>query len=713
MKSYVDDNYISILKKAKINEAIYNLNFDYNYYIPYLSGLNGSVNLFGVSISDIENLNSILQLFIPNLRFKTRTSLELNGFSAHSVSIKQKVIHLLWVHDTLTQAIIWKEISPTFHIGIPDEKNGILTFKDANNFEELLFNIGMIIGRFKKLDHNSNNGQPTNEILKTSAESNSSLNVDVIRKNCSKYGKNLLKILEKMDPRLFGPRKVGKNSRSFSGLCQKQQQRVVPITREEYDYLHKIVPDSVANLQNQSYNDQRVYLFCPFKKYPFLNYHVFPHQLCIVRCTTKPSNKTQYNFCAQSLGAEHTSNIQNRYENQTVTLYNPLITKGRKCKLPDEFKMILIDCVLLKLPITEGISKFCLDTYGKFPFIIQRDPVNARYIILIEYNKEVDYVLLIQAEMNGGFFIVINEKTLEPLTFSKSPEILKFFVNNIRKTNSQYNFFNYLEKVFNVKLSDKYELQIREILDYVHELLNISYIVQKEYILGVICKNKLVMTPALYWRFDTDTNTVPLFIAIGRALKGELKFPNISELDERHVTTLYRDYITNKISMVTFAGVSVWVEPCELSAKWATHDVITFDAHAMILTLYNVNIERDRKFKESQIQILDIAEVLRNYVYIYLMENDNIDVEAILKTLKELGIVYDKTTFIDYVDKKAKTSVSWRTSKINEQDFKNYFEKYADLSDNEIIKTIYQKFQDELAFRPIKDEAISSKIITI
>ena len=221
------------------------------------------------------------------------------------------------------------------------------------------------------------------------------------------------------------------------------------------------------------------------------------------------------------------------------------------------------------------------------------------------------------------------------------------------------------------------------------------------------------MTPALYWRFDTDTNTVPLFIAIGRALKGELKFPNISELDERHVTTLYRDYITNKISMVTFAGVSVWVEPCELSAKWATHDVITFDAQAMILTLYNVNIERDRKFKESQIQILDIAEVLRNYVYIYLMENDNIDVEAILKTLKELGIVYDKSTFIDYVDKKAKTSVSWRTSKINEQDFKNYFEKYADLSDNEIIKTIYQKFQDELAFRPIKDEAISSKIITI
>ena len=56
------------------------------------------------------------------------------------------------------------------------------------------------------------------------------IDVAAIRANGAKYGKRLLKILTKMDPVLFGPRYVGKKQRSYSGLCQKNKQRPIPIT---------------------------------------------------------------------------------------------------------------------------------------------------------------------------------------------------------------------------------------------------------------------------------------------------------------------------------------------------------------------------------------------------------------------------------------------------------------------------------------------------
>ena len=391
LKEWIDANYIELLKKIKLNEAVYNLNFKYEYYVPYFSTMNGSVNILGLNVHDIENLNDILQQETCNMKFKTRTSIEFNTYEFHNISSEHAFLYLRGVHEFITAPIVYKELLPNIHVGATDD-GGVLTFKDSNGYEELMFTLGMVIGCFKKLNMND-----VNNASKAIAAVNegSELNEEAIRKKSTKFGKNLLKILEKMDPRLFGPRKVGKGTRSFSGLCQKQKQRVVPITKDEYDYLQKIVPESVANLQNQSYPDQRIYLFCPYKKYPFLNYHTFPHQLCIVRCTTKSSNRTQYNFCAKGLGAEHVADIKNKYENQTITLYNPLITKGRKCKLPDEWKLILVNYVLIKLNLNSSVMQYCREEFDKTAFIIKRDATHNRYLILTEYNASEDYVLVI------------------------------------------------------------------------------------------------------------------------------------------------------------------------------------------------------------------------------------------------------------------------------------------------------------------------------
>ena len=702
---------MDVLKKSKLSEAIYSLDFKYEYYIPYFNKMNGNVNLVSLTLADLDSLNEIFQEETCKVRFKTRTSLEFNVYEFMTVATKQNYMYLKGVHEFITTPITYKELMPGVHVGIGD-LGGNLTFKGINSYGELLFTLGFVLGTFKKLDANSNSNSQA--IKAVDNESSDKMDIEAIRKKSTKYGKNLLKLLEKIDPRLFGPRKIGKGIRSFSGLCQKQKQRVVPITKEEYDYLHQIVPNSVANLANQSYEHQRVYLFCPYKKYPFLNYHTFPRQLCIVRCTTKSSNKTQYNFCARDLGAEHIADINNKYENQTITLYNPLITKGRRCKLPDEFKMILVNFVLIKLNIDSNIMKFCKEEYDKVAFIIKRDAMNNRYLILTEYNAENDYVLIIQDEVEDEYFLVIDEKTNKPLVFSECPELMKFFIENIRKTNDQYNFFNYLEKIFKTPLSEKYNMTTNNILTYIRKEFNIKYVCQGSRIVGIIWNNKLIMTPSMYWTFENDIGTVVMFKALDDVMKGIIELPSVDEFEEIDITDIYRDYTDELGHMIKYKNVNVWVKPFEITIKWyMKHDIIVFDKLARFMNQYNINMERKYSQKNSQIKILDIAEVLRNYVYIYLIKYDNIDVGAIQKQLQELGIVYDGKTFIDYVNNKYKVNISWRTSKINIDDFKEYFTKYADLNHNEIIKTIYTKLQEELTFRPTKTEAISSKIITV
>ena len=709
LKTWIDENYIDVLKKAKLTEAIYSLDFKYEYYVPYFSKMSGSLNIPNLSLNDIDTLNEILQQESCKIRFKTRTSMEFNTYQFHSVATKQNYVYLRGVHEFITIPIVYKELLPSVHVGMNDS-GGILTFKDVNSYDELLFTLGFVIGSFNKLGSlDMNNSEALAAI-----EKSSKLDIEEIRKKATKYGKNLLKLLEKIDPKLFGPRKIGKGIRSFSGLCQKQKQRVVPITKEEYDYLHEIVPNSVVSLVNQTYDHQRVYLFCPFKKYPFLNYHSFPHQICIVRCTTKSSNKTQYNFCATDLGAEHIADINNKYENQTITLYNPLITKGRRCKLPDEFKMILVNFVLIKLNIDSNVMKYCKEEFDKVAFIIKRDFINSRYLILTEYNAEYDYVLIICDEVENEYFLVIDEKTNKPLVFSECPELMKFFIENIRKTNEQYNFFNFLEVILKTKLSEQYEQTTNNILAHVRKEFNVKYVCQSSRIVGIVFNDKLYMTPNMYWTFETDIGTTVLFKALDDVLKKNLNLPSVDEFEENDIGELYSDYNDKMCHMVKFKNVNMWVEPFEISLKWSlNHDVITFDANAKLMNLYNLNLEKNYSAKSTQIKILDIAEVLRNYIYIYLVNYDKIDVDAIRKELTSLGVVYDGKTFIDYVNNKYKVNISWRTSKININDFNDYFTKYADLNPNSIIKTVYDKLQEELAFRTSKTEMINSKIITI
>ena len=721
LKTWVDSNLIELLKKIKLNECVYNIDFDYKYYTPYIGNISANVNVTNTTINDIENVKLLLSQDVPQDKFSTRTSIQFSGYEYHNTNGYYKCMYMKLIHEFITSNILFKDMFPIMHVGTNGPSDLFVSISNATSIHELYYMLLLIIGSFKKIIIHDK------ETLL--ALSGSILNIDNIRKNARKYGKGVLKLLEKLDPVLFARRKIKNIWRSYSGLCQKAKQRPVPITKDEYEYLHSIVPESVTNISNQTYKEQRLYLFCPYEKYGFLNYHHIQGQTCIIRCTTKPSNKSQYTYCSNTLSAEHMINIQNKYENQTTTLFQPLITKGRKCRLPDELKMVFVDHIMYKANTSFSPSKYSLVTYNKHPFIITRHIYNSTYTIESEYNDNIDYILIIMTDFNDDFFVVINEHNNKPLVFSENPEVKKFFTENIKKTSTQYNFFNYLEKIMHVNINQHYDMTVKQILSYLIDNFKVQYVTDDKYICGIITSGQTNMfynTPKFYWIFeDTDRETIPIFKAYELVKNNKLSLPdpnlkidtskNKYMLDPDYISLLYRDYTDNLIHVIKFMGIDLMIKPfdTEKSAFWNRYDIVYFDYSAILFNNVYQNFEKSEDIKRNQIKILNIAEILKNYIFMYVMIYETLSVSDLKSKLKKLGIVYDGGTFIDYVNRQRKMFVSWRSSKINDADFDEYFEKYASLSVDENIKSIYDKFQSELKFKKYPGELLYGKIITV
>ena len=223
----------------------------------------------------------------------------------------------------------------------------------------------------------------------------------------------------------------------------------------------------------------------------------------------------------------------------------------------------------------------------------------------------------------------------------------------------------------------------------------------------------MILTPSFYWVFESsEINTIPLFKAIDGVMKGLYKLPSIKDIDEEYIDKLYKDYSDNKIHIVIFYNTTVIVQPFDITPKWMSKDIITFDYNAILMNLYNLNINKVQGFKNYQIKLLNIDEVLKSYIYIHMMNKNSVIKDDIIEELKTLNIIYENETFIQHTDNKYKSYVSWRSSKINEKDVEEYFDKYSNTSMNENIHAIYKKFIEELNFKTYKNEKIISKIIT-
>lgn len=748
LKEWMTDNRRSIFKKVKISDCVYDLDFNWENYIPVFNGITASMYLQVGTLGkrhnpadEIDNLADILIQERCLKKFQTRSSLQFNCYSFFGPGIIAQTNYLLSFHEFLTNIILFKELAPMVHVGIDGMDDIMVQVSNASNIAELLHTFAFTLGNFSVLKENLGTSNIT---------VSNTMSLESIRARSTKYGKKLLKILESIDPRLFGPRKIGKKTRAYSGLCQKNKQRAVPITQAEYEYLKKIVPDSVADLQNQTYPDQRICLFCPFKEYDFLNYHFFPNQLCIVRCTTKPSNRTQYNYCTKSLGVKDSVQIQNRYENQTIMLYNPLISPGRRCRLPNEWKDVLVNYVLYKPKLNMSIDNWCETMFNKEPFIIRRDPVNMTYQILSEYDIRNDYILIFQSEISNDYFVVVDgdDTNITPLLFSDNDIVKKFFEDHSTKTADFYSFFNFIERLlpklpsnkFNyVKISDMYNNSIHDIITQCRKIYNLKYIVSKNLIMGIIYKDKIYICPKMFWIFDSIDSiwTIPLFKCIEEYKQGSLKLPVIGvDIPSGLITKYYKDYTTKKITSIELLSAqSTPTEP--LDTPLTDKPVIIYDGKTQLMNMLNINVDKVNEGRNIG-QYEMYMNIVLNWLYMYLNEHDiefddvtplpedekNKFIEKykvkfapatktayiMFQMLLDNDVIGDRT-YLKYQNNRHNI-ISWRSSKLSAFDAINVCNNRSFRSTHDVMLLIYNMLKDNMAFSSDKNEVISYKIIT-
>lgn len=728
---YIATSAESILRKIKLNEAIYNTEYRYCYYVPVITNITASFTIASSTMEDLQGTSAIMHQEIPQLKFATRSSMYFSAYSFYSLSYWYRMMYLQNAHEFLTTGIIYKDIFPTIHCIHNDEtKEMTVTLGNMSTYDNLVYSASLIIGSVKK---------PTSHFLLEDIgitdDHEGKVDVNAIRKMALKYDKKLLKLLTRIDPTLFGPRYIGTKNRSYSGLCQKREQRPIPITEHEYEELMKdpSLRQSLTKLQNQTYPEQTICLFCADKEYKFLNYHHFPNQTCIVRCTSKSSNKTQYEHCVKSLNAQNRIDIQNRYENQTITLYNTLITRGRKCRVPDEIKDVLTSYVLIKLNVNHGrIDSYCMETWAKHAFIIQREMtrhgdmfVCDRYRIKTDYSTDFDYVLILESEGDDSYFAFITEgNNPKPLMFSQNDDIREFFVTHVKQTNDNNDFLRFLEKALNTNLGDYTLKSMKEIIKSLRIDVGLRYIVEENYIYGVIKGNVVYLTPPLYWYFEEGGIGNTDFKSVGRSLKmskteaeknsfEKLYGPDVTTLQFKYIKAIYVDYGSQLVRMINYDGNHILVEPFEITSKYANIDMIQFDYYAFLDQLINTG-KPDVSItgKDDDIQKFEIGNVINTYIYIYLMNHDSINKRDFYRYMAEIGAITFKDTYTNYCDKQSKNFISWRNSKIKRDMFLEYMNKYITFNINDLISTNYRMLNMEMDFRVVGNEEIKSKIIT-
>lgn len=733
IKKWSDDNLQKYLEETCIDDCIYNIDFKLKNYIPFFGDVTSSVIIPDGSLDDIGEINILMNQNIPTVKFPTKTSIQFSMYAFNNINIHQRFNYLLVNKDFVTDNVIQRSLLPTCHAGI-NITTGFVAVSSlyAGSYEESLYHYSMIIGLFSKLQ-----GSIESTVIKEEQS------LKAIKKRAISINKKrLLKILYATDPVLFGERKVGRGSRPYSGLAQKSEQRVVPITKAEYEIVRKEAPESTVELQNQTFKAQRLYLLCPYEKTRFVNFHSIPNQVCIPRCTAKLSNKSQLNFCIKSLDARGIEVVKT-VENQSITLYNPIITRGRKCKLPLELSNIFPSYICVKLPVgLNEVDKYYNDQFnGKRAFIIKRDTTFEKYEIWTEYNKDVDYILTLFAERTVDDVFMITTET-RPLLFSEHDVIRNFFANCTVKTNAQLKFFDFVETITGKSLKNMYSMGINEILRNIYKMYNIMVAVVNNIIFGIVYNDKLFSSPNFYWQYNKEEEFIQITQLTQLMIKEKVKLPTLGDFNEKYIDELYIDYKSEKIRGINYKNIFSFTQASEIPVSLDHLPKIQFDFapvfKANILNTGDEEVKAEAREKRGRY----LRDLQNMYLFVYLIiidesfqnEDETEDEDDIQEKVGKLGkkqkniqnYKFDQEEFMKFLDENGFLGkeddiqlcnddgkfVSWRKSKISKESMESFLKDLLFVDIYTITMIIYQQLQQSLKLTPYEGEKIYNKIIT-
>ena len=717
------------LTEVNIGYEILNIN-------DYISKIGDLTTIYSIPNNSTKSIKQLNKIFIYDeiqSRFKSNTSINFNQYAFLSEASLFKITHEYLSNGIINESSFKNKISPELHYTLDSNDNLVLNCTRFSSLNELIFALLLTLPltHYKELEETDDEGDQIKRIINKAKKIPTKTNL-----------KNLLA----KDPTLFAPRTVGKTPRSYSALCQKQEQRPVLLNESTYKLLKNTIPESVISLENQTYKGQQLYLLCPFEDFKYLNYHHINGQKCIVRCTSKLSNFNQYNHCANELGADNQTQFTNKYENQAIIFYNDYLNENRKCYPPNELKTIFPEYILYKPKLkSEPFNQYCRRIYGLAPFIIKRDSTNKCYHLLTEYNDKEHYMLCLETE-NNSYLIFIDNKDGKPLEFDKNKTLQDFFKAYIKSNPVYVNLIEYICEHVLMDYRKDVKKQLKEIenikedslFDFIKKLYkqhNCKFVYHKKYLYGIIRKiegeSYYYPIPKINW-LNIDDTYIKATTLLKDLMNGSIKYPSFE--------SIYG--VANEPYYPNDNQIQILIEPSVKSDKiingikiYNKFEDVIFRCHPKPLSETNINTyliyDTDNYYntlffsKITNIKITSIISVddnilnfIESYVekyskqypdYIKYNQQENITkfIEYMDKQQEKNKNIYAESNSFNYI---TENTLSLTTSRIKRDDMLQILRENKVLfNEIEINKYIYNKLINILKLHKENNEVILEK----
>lgn len=646
-----------------------------------------------ISSKNINQLKKLLTLDDIVSRFSSNTSLAIMSFTFINESLiyqfNNNYINKETINDNMTKINLLPEIHFTF-----GDNNLTIFCNKFYSIDELIFILSFTI---PLLDFNPDNNKQQNE----------SVEEQILDRVKNIPVKQNLKQLVATDPELFAPRVVGKNPRAYSALCQSKEQRPGIISSSEYEVLKLTHLNSIMKLQNQTYPDQTLYLLCPYESYPILNFHHFNNQKCIVRCTTKQANISQFMTCSKELNAE-VLNITTSFnhQSQSIIKFNDNLPHRRQCYLPSELSF-LSDFVCSNVNDTiennEPWEDYLKRIYGCVPLIIKRDSETRTYEILTNYdfNNNFIYTLIIQPSNNPYIhYKLTNINTSQLLIVQNYPELKNFFLSVQKYDNKNTIWMTYINNLFGLNL----DLE-KSIYTFIDELVKLKYrpVIKFNSIVGFVYDNSIFyLVPQIYLLVN---DAYKASYILGAIRDNIFKYPSISKFKLSENDKYCLDITTNKITGIFWNSENLML--CEPIESDPTFNTIIFDTSKYIEFILLENsaetIKPKNRMDEDSLIYKIILMMLKRFWYLNKSQDD-LKVNF-LKYINEFGIITNQETMIV---KKTSKLINIYETKINKKSFDEGLKMI--IFDYEIIDDLlFEVYESELKLPYDEDKEVIIK----
>ena len=600
------------------------------------------------------------------------------------------------------------------------DKTNFITFrcKKFTSIQEIRINIMIFLPLFKlSTVHDENNSiKTTKEIFADINDKNLSID-DIFTRLISIPSKRNLENLTNVDPVLFSSRNVGEGKhKSYSAICAQDAQRPSILNRKEFEIISEKYPERVSDLKNQTYGN-RLYLCCSSNEYPYINYHYYANQPCIVRCTSKPSNRAQFDLCSNALSVRN-SEHNNSKISMNILDWTENLQNGRRCRLPDILRNIFPDCVCI--PYFEILNKYgTIQNWYSSIFKINACSLRAVYdsedssmeFYIRDINKNY-IVFSIQIHNNHNLYFVVHEKTGVPLNVASNPifleRIKKLYTKTIQDSHFIKGFAHIYKQITGFRERNDEPLEV--IIDELYKKYNILFITNHplrlaiDFILGYI-KDNVVYPVSRTEYIGSEQNIVHDYrckIAENiykDLMLGRLKLPKHTDYDDEYMNKLLNkdsQYLLTT-DLETLAGCIgnkdydipiTLFEPVKSNLLHSTYKQCKIvDVESKILTMLGLNISFVNDInKQYNIDVEDkCRKILDSFLLNYVYFHKNFTLNDFIEYVLSFESIYDDNVTDFNINSLWTDKYSIKT---NKKLMREYIEQHYNLKSNNNVLSV-------------------------